>query len=228
VDANLVRVSDVVDADSLYVRFELSRSLDEAERERLTSAVAAWYDQAFDRGEADYVDVEQDPEQPSEQLFEVFLDFGAHDDFQSTLGRLWPGISDNLPITGVHVTSDYIDRDQVIAAYQGLVARGFAHPDELPLDDPEMQRATEMEEAWGGLLEGRAHTAEEKARCDLSRYTVLVDAGFRDPEFLDEVANDWLVNTLAAAEEAGLTDVVTEILAKTAEINQLIAASPGG
>lgn len=52
---------------------------------------------------------------------------------------------------------------------------------------------------------------------------LYVDAGFHDPDYLEEVADDWLGgNDLAEAEERGLDEVADKIRAKIAEIHTLL------
>jgi hypothetical protein len=57
----------------------------------------------------------------------------------------------------------------------------------------------------------------------MNRATIYVDAGFRDPDYIDEVANDWLQNNLAEADDRGLPEVAVQIEAKVDELDKLIS-----
>jgi len=104
-DSKLVHVEPEVDIDSIFVRFELSRRLNQPEQEQLVRIVQHWYDAAFKRGEVDYLDTEQDPEESNEQVFELFLDFGSNDELLASLSHLWSDIPSELPITSVRIHS---------------------------------------------------------------------------------------------------------------------------
>jgi hypothetical protein len=113
-------------------------------------------------------------------------------------------------------------REQVLGAFRKFIEAGYTHPDNLPLDDPEVAEANRNLDAWGDRAEHQAQqnpAPDAMAEYGLSRTTALVDAGFSDPDYLDEVANDLLVESLAEAEEAGLTEAAAHIQAKIDEIN---------
>jgi hypothetical protein len=116
----------------------------------------------------------------------------------------------------------YFNRDQVLAAFKKFVDRGIASPDDLPLDDPEVVSANAVLDSWGAEAQRRAEqnpASDANLEYSLSRSTVHVDAGFDDPDYLEEVANDWLANDLQEAEEAGLTAIAGRIKSKIDEIN---------
>lgn len=118
-----------------------------------------------------------------------------------------------------------ISREQVIQAFSELSGDGQKDPADLDLDNPEVKEANELFYEWfeqqtaqlpDGDLEGYLHF---EARTT----TLFVEAGFHDPDYLDEVANDWLIQTLERAEEAGLTSLVKEIEAKITGINTMVS-----
>jgi len=56
----------------------------------------------------------------------------------------------------------------------------------------------------------------------VSLTTLYVDAGFSDPSYLDEIANDLLVEDQQEAEDAGLPEADARIQALRDEINARI------
>jgi hypothetical protein len=119
--------------------------------------------------------------------------------------------------------SAHYDRQRVIDTFRKFVERGATDPADLDLSDPEVIEANRIHDSWDTeqqKIAGEAGTLEAKLESSLSRSTVMVDAGFSDPDYLDEVANDWLGgNDLPDAEQAGLTEVTAKIQAKIDEIN---------
>jgi len=120
-------------------------------------------------------------------------------------------------------------RQQVVDGFKKFVDRGIANPDDLPLDDPQVATANAILDAWCQQAEARVkqnRSPEANLEFSLSRSTVLTDAGFSDPDYLDEVANDWLVQDLQRAEDAGLTEVAHKIQAKMDELDVKRVANP--
>ena len=122
--------------------------------------------------------------------------------------------------------SPHYTKDQVIAAFRGFIDRGLTNPDDLDPDDPEVIEANHILDAWNAQLQKDAQeagTPEADLEYALNRSTIMVDAGFSDPEYLDEVANDWLGgNNLPEAEEKGFTELAAKIRAKIDEINKQV------
>jgi hypothetical protein len=115
-------------------------------------------------------------------------------------------------------------RDVVVQSLHGLVERGFTHPDDLPLDDPDVIRANAVLESWNSRTRQAALDSPDPAALldySVSRSTVCIDAGFVDPDYVDEVANDWLSHELHEAEAEGLQAVAARIQAKIDELNAL-------
>lgn len=115
-------------------------------------------------------------------------------------------------------------REEVIKALQKFVERGITHPDDLPPNDPEVLAANILLDAWTEQQEAiaqRKGTPEADLEYSFDRSTIFVDAGFSDPNYLDEVANDWLVQDLQDAEEAGLTEIAKKIQAKIVAADSL-------
>lgn len=115
-------------------------------------------------------------------------------------------------------------KEQVITAFQKFIDKGVTHPDDLPLDDPEVIVAEWILDSWAqqeqktALEEG---TIEAKLQYELDRTTIMVDAGFSDPDYLDEVANDWLQQIATDAEREGSPEMVAKIDAKVTEIEAM-------
>jgi hypothetical protein len=119
---------------------------------------------------------------------------------------------------------EHFSRVQVIDGFRGFVERGITNPDDLDLNDPEVIEANRILDIWDAeqrkLVEEAENRLAAELEYNLSRSTMLVDAGFSDPDYLDEVANDWLGgNDLPDAQAAGLTEVADKIQARIDEIN---------
>jgi hypothetical protein len=118
---------------------------------------------------------------------------------------------------------EHPSREQVIAAFRKFIERGITNPDELDLNDPEVIEANRILDGWDADIHKEAKeagTEEADLEYSLNRSTVLTDAGFSDPEYLDEVAKDWLLeNDLARAQGLGLDELAARIQAKIDEIN---------
>ncbi len=117
-------------------------------------------------------------------------------------------------------TSRY-KREQVVETLRKLAEKGFTHPDDLPADDSEVAFANELLDGWTQQQEALAKqkgTKEADLEFSLDRSTIFVDAGFSHPDYLDEVANDWLAQDLQTAEDFGLSKTAAKIQAKIKEI----------
>jgi hypothetical protein len=118
---------------------------------------------------------------------------------------------------------EHFSRVQAVDNFRKFVERGITNPDDLDLNDPEVIEANRILDIWDAeqrKLADDAGTLAARLEYNLSRSTILVDAGFSDPDYLDEVANDWLGgNDLADAQEAGLTEIAEMIQARIDEIN---------
>ncbi|MDP4038422.1 MAG: hypothetical protein Q8P54_00415 [bacterium] len=120
----------------------------------------------------------------------------------------------------------HYNREQVIEVLKKFVEKGVSNPDDLPLSNPEVVEANRVLDSWNERTERLARenpTPGAALESQLSRSTVHVDAGFSDPEYLDEVANDWLAQDLQTAEDQGLTETAAKIQAKRDEINSKLA-----
>lgn len=86
-----------------------------------------------------------------------------------------------------------VTREEALAAYKKLIEEGVKSPDDLDLDDPEVKAANKMFDAWYAQEKEAAKDNEElQLRADIASMMFYVDAGFKDPNYLDEVLNDWL------------------------------------
>ncbi len=129
-------------------------------------------------------------------------------------------MNENLPPSEIPNTP----REQIVQTFQKFVAKGFTCPDDLPLNDPEVITANNLLDKWTSeqqVLTQQKGTPEAELEFGLDRTTIYVDAGFKDPDYLDEVVNDWLAQDLESAEEAGLTEVAGKIQAKIDDIERI-------
>ncbi|PIR88032.1 MAG: hypothetical protein COU10_01410 [Candidatus Harrisonbacteria bacterium CG10_big_fil_rev_8_21_14_0_10_45_28] len=95
-----------------------------------------------------------------------------------------------------------IMREEVINAYKKFVEQGIKSPDALDLDDPEVKEANELFYRWQTQEDTRAKGNEELSlRIHLAKTMLYVDAGFTDPNYLDEILKDWLVQDAQNAEK---------------------------
>ena len=116
----------------------------------------------------------------------------------------------------------HFSRDQVVETFRKFVKRGISNPDDLPLDDPEVEAANAALYAWSADAQKRAsQNPAPDAALDysLSMSTIYVDAGFDDPDYLEEVAGDMLDQDLQSAQDEGLTAITERIQSKINEIN---------
>lgn len=113
------------------------------------------------------------------------------------------------------------NREQVIEAFRKFPQRGIVNPADLPGSDPEVIEANNILDAWTRKTQDEAQrlaTPAANLEFALARSTTLVDAGFSDPDYLDEVAHDWLAQDLQEAEDGGLTKIASKIQARIDEI----------
>lgn len=113
------------------------------------------------------------------------------------------------------------NREQVIGAFRKFPQRGINNPEDLSESDPEVIGANNILDAWTRQAQDRTQklaTPAANLEFTFDRSTIFVDAGFSDPDYLDEVAHDWLAQDLQEAEDQGLADMASKIQAKIAEI----------
>lgn len=95
-----------------------------------------------------------------------------------------------------------ITREEVINTYNKFVEQGIKNPDDLDLENPEVRGANELFDKWRAQEDARAEGDEELShRINLSKTMLYVDAGFTDPDYLDEVLKDWLAQDAQNAEK---------------------------
>ena len=80
-----------------------------------------------------------------------------------------------------------ISKDTVIAAYRKLVERGFKTPHGLDPEDPDVIEAERLFDAWD---EQESQDPNKYHRHNFEKTKLFVDAGFDDPEYLDEILNN--------------------------------------
>ena len=87
--------------------------------------------------------------------------------------------------------------EEVLQAYKNLQIQTRTNdPDELDLDDPKVQEVHNMFYDW----KEKANANDPEINFKMT--VLLVDAGFNAPEYLDEVANDFLLQDLVSIERA--------------------------
>lgn len=102
---------------------------------------------------------------------------------------------------------------------------GTNHPDELPMDDPALTAIYEQYYDWINVQAAEAErigSPEAHLEMSLKVTPFLVEAGFTHPDYVEEVANEFLDQDLAQAEELGLSDLVDRIRTKQEELLRLI------
>lgn len=93
-------------------------------------------------------------------------------------------------------------RERTVDSYRKFIDRGITSPDDLDLDDPEVKEANKLFDKWQKEVDLQAGENEEKKlRANIDKTVFYVDAGFTDPDYLDEVLNDWLVQDSQFAEK---------------------------
>lgn len=106
-----------------------------------------------------------------------------------------------------------INREEIVEMFRKFSQQGTTHPVDLVESDPAVTEAY-------GLLDEWATTHESDPDYDFLRSTIFVDAGFHDPDFLEEVRDDWLLQDEERAE--GDTELVKRIQAKRDEITGIL------
>ena len=111
-------------------------------------------------------------------------------------------------------------RADITALFARFSERGVTSPDDLDQKDPDVQAADAALEAWYASLP--QETAKQRAYASFGRSTIHYDAGYRDPRYVDEVANDWLDRDEEDADNAGFNDLADLIRAKREEMNSTL------
>jgi hypothetical protein len=114
-------------------------------------------------------------------------------------------------------------REKLVVMLTEISKRGIRNPERMA--DADVEQVDHLLDEWTDKYQDYATaigTFEVNLEFSLSRLTVYTDAGFDDPEYLDEIANDWLMQDLDNAEALGLVDLANKIRAKIAEIQAKI------
>lgn len=124
--------------------------------------------------------------------------------------------------------SEFPSREDVINAWKPISSQGFGDPAEISdhiTGEPKTEKILQAEklyDTWYKSEEARQRTPEEALKFQFDTTMLYVEAGFAGADYLDEVANDWLVQDAQAAEEQGFTELAAQINAKIDEINQTL------
>ncbi len=123
-----------------------------------------------------------------------------------------------------------VTKEQLIQEYTKLREKyQITNPDDFDLDDPEVQRVHSMFETWIESIDieaAKIGTSKAELRAELEKTLLYVDAGFDDPTYLEEVAEDFLENTLANAEavkDEDVSEVIEEIKAAQTTIRERLS-----
>lgn len=106
-----------------------------------------------------------------------------------------------------------------------IVTFETTNPDKLPADDPIVQAIYVQYDSWIRVQASKAErigTPEAHLEMSLKATPFLVESGFTDRAYVEEVANDFLARDLAQAEELGLFDLADRIRAKIEELLRLL------
>ena len=103
-----------------------------------------------------------------------------------------------------------------IAAFRIFAERGVTRPEELDYTDSATQEAEAIVEQW-------VTQNPEEAQTSL-RDMIYIRAGFHDPDYLDEVKNDWLVQDLDKF--SNKPNLVSQIEAARDEIERILSDNP--
>lgn len=113
-----------------------------------------------------------------------------------------------------------ITRQDLIAAYQPFVEKGIKNPYEIASSEPVSDLDTAYHQQQSEMK--KALSLDQRIRAEIAETTVYFDAGFSDVDLLDEIASDWLINTLSEANDAHRRDLANEVKAKIKEIQTRI------
>lgn len=96
---------------------------------------------------------------------------------------------------------------------------GVTNPDLLP-EDMDVHRVYRPFYGWierGQKEAAEKGTLEAQLEWDLRASAFLVEAGFTDPRYVDEVVNEWLATGQAQAQDASLKELADQYEAKIQE-----------
>ena len=88
-------------------------------------------------------------------------------------------------------SGEKVSRDQVLSAYKKLAGKA-GDPAELDENDPEVISAEKLYEMWEARLSNETMSdGDAQLRHNFEKTMLFVDAGFHDPDYLEDVL-DWL------------------------------------
>jgi len=118
-----------------------------------------------------------------------------------------------------------IEREHVFSELAKISDKGVRHPDQLDDSDPETAQAFQLFFGYAKQRQDYAKsigTQEAELETSLDLSTVRTDAGFNDPEYIDEVVNDWLAQDEQKALNNDLEELAVKIRNKTIELKSKI------
>lgn len=118
-----------------------------------------------------------------------------------------------------------VDRGKVVAAFTALAEQyPESDPADLPMEQLQTAEAYRMFDAWRQQEAQRAAAdgIESTLRCSYLSTILFVEAGFHNPDYVECVANDWLIQDLEKADEAQAYSLALEIMIKIYELNKTL------
>ena len=115
-------------------------------------------------------------------------------------------------------------RDEVVEILKEFSSLCDGHPDNLDSNDPRIAQSESAVLAWieqEQVIANKTGTLEAELSMNLTVSTIYIDAGYHNQDYLDEIANDWLVQDEETAIGAGLTKLAETIREKREKINTL-------
>ena len=97
-----------------------------------------------------------------------------------------------------------VSKEQVIEVYKKFVERGITSPDALDLNDPEVIKANNLFDKW------QAQEDSNDERVNFEKTKLYVDAGFTDPNYLEDVLG-WLMQDADNVEKQADVPVLVQL-----------------
>lgn len=130
---------------------------------------------------------------------------------------------------GERVDKNPITREEVIESFKNVSGKEFMDPEKLPThNNPNFNTAREKLRAW---IDGQDQLAinaspDVIAEIELNKATVLIDAGFRNKNYLVSV-REWINEDMNSAENEGVSvNIIAEMQKRVDEIDKILNDKP--
>ena len=107
--------------------------------------------------------------------------------------------------------------EQILEAFNNL-ATEYVHRSDMPSDDPKVDSAYRLFEQWVDSFDSQDNPTQLNFKATI----LFFEAGFRDPDDLVELIDEFLLSDYDDATAAGLVELAEAIKAKIAEIQKVI------